>query len=347
MNTRPDPPFDPTLLRQGMARRLFRRSIASGNISIPAVPGMIDEYVGMCDQIFTGLGVRFNDDELAHLRAVLEEQLAIAYAGSQRSDIVISYEAPVGKTLSYTVSASWMTIEGAYQNWISTRQPPLFGTHPDARVWELAGEAADPATFRILEIGPGTGRNALPLARRGHPVDVIEITADFAEMIRTDAQRESLDINVFQSDMFELAAGELRGDYRLMVLSEVVPEFRTVDEFRRLFEFAATCLAPGGRLVFNAFLAKDGYIPDSSARAFAEQCYSALFTRGEVAGALAGLPLEIVGDDSVYDYEKAHLPSEAWPPTGWYAEWVTGLDVFDVERDQCPIELRWLVYRRF
>lgn len=346
MSSLPGPPVDPTLLREGMARRLLRRSIASGNITIPAVPGMIDDYVGMCDQIFTGLGVRFNEAELAHLRAVLEEQLAIAYEGSQRSDIVISYQAPVGKTLSYTVNASWVTIEGAYQNWISTRQPPLFGTHPDARVWALAGEATDPGSFRILEIGPGTGRNALPLARRGHPMDVIEITADFAEMIRADAQRESLDINVFQSDMFELAVGELRGDYQLVVLSEVVPEFRTVDEFRRLFEFAADCLAPGGRLVFNAFLAKDGYVPDKSARALAEQCYSAVFTRREVSDALNGLPLEIVGDDSVYEYEKAHLPDGAWPPTGWYEEWVTGLDVFDVDPQQCPIELRWLVYQR-
>ena len=62
--------------------------------------------------------------------------------------------------------------------------------------------------------------------------------------------------------------------------------------------------------------------------------------------AVAGLPLEFVADESVYEYEKAHLPDGAWPPTGWYAGWVTGLDVFDVPPEQCPIELRWLTYRK-
>ena len=62
--------------------------------------------------------------------------------------------------------------------------------------------------------------------------------------------------------------------------------------------------------------------------------------------AAAGLPLELVADDSVYDYEKAHLPDGAWPPTSWYAEWVSGQDVFDVAREECPIEMRWLVYQK-
>jgi hypothetical protein len=48
----------------------------------------------------------------------------------------------------------------------------------------------------------------------------------------------------------------------------------------------------------------------------------------------------------VYDYEKAHLPEGAWPPTSWYADWVSGLDVFDLPREECPIEMRWLVYQK-
>ena len=58
------------------------------------------------------------------------------------------------------------------------------------------------------------------------------------------------------------------------------------------------------------------------------------------------LPLELVADYSVYEYEKTHLPDGAWPPTGWYADWVRGLDVFDVEREVCPIDMRWLVYQK-
>ena len=61
-----------------------------------AVPGMIDEYVKMCDTVFAGVGVRFSAEELAHLKTVLEGQLAEAYEASPRSRIVISYDSPVG-----------------------------------------------------------------------------------------------------------------------------------------------------------------------------------------------------------------------------------------------------------
>jgi hypothetical protein len=62
--------------------------------------------------------------------------------------------------------------------------------------------------------------------------------------------------------------------------------------------------------------------------------------------AAAGLPLVLVSDESVYEYEKAHLPEGAWPPTGWYADWVKGVDLFDVDPEKCPIEMRWLVYEK-
>ncbi len=167
--------FDPALLREPMARRLYRRAVVTGQITLPAVPGMLDEYVKMCDTVFAGVGVRFTAEELAQLRTALEGQLAESYTASQRSNIVISYDSPVGTVLNYRINSQWQTIGETYDNWVATRQPPLFGTEPDARVWTLAGEAADPRTHPVLDIGAGTGRNALALARRGHPVDAVEI----------------------------------------------------------------------------------------------------------------------------------------------------------------------------
>jgi hypothetical protein len=130
------------------------------------------------------------------------------------------------------------------------------------------------------------------------------------------------------------------------VLSEVVSDFRATQQLRGVFELAARCLAPEGRLVFNAFVACTDYTPDDAARELGQQFYTMIFTRHELTSAAAGLPLELVGDDSVYEYEKTHLPEGAWPPTGWYADWVSGLDVFDVARDASPIEMRWLVYQK-
>mgnify|MGYP003553127714 CR=1 FL=1 len=337
--------MDEQAVRAALTRRLFRRSVAEGQVSIPAVPGLIDEYVSMCDTIFAAVGSKFSAEQLDDARTLIHGQLEDAYAASQRSSIVISYKAPVGTSLNYFVKPEWWTLEQTYHNWIATREPPLFGTHPDARVWALAGEAADPGTFRVLDIGAGTGRNALALARRGHPVDVVEVTAQFAETIRVDAQRESLDVRVIQRDVFS-TTDDLRTDYQLILLSEVVPEFRTTEHVRSMFELATRCLAPGGRLVFNVFLAQPGYEPDDAARAMGEQMYTSIFTRDEMATATTQLPLELVADDSVHDYEQAHLPEGAWPPTGWYAGWVSGLDVYDTDRANCPIDMRWLVYRK-
>jgi len=234
-------------------------------------------------------------------------------------------------------------VEGAYENWIGTRKPPLFGTHPDARVTALAAEAADPAAHPVLDIGAGTGRNALALARRGHPVDVVEMTPKFAEMIREEADKNLLSVKVIQRDVFT-TLDDLRQDYQMILLSEVVSDFRTPQHLKALFHLAAHCLAPGGRLVFNTFLARPGHIPDNAVRELGQQMYTSVFTWDEMNAAAADYPLELVADDSVYDYERANLPE--WPPTSWYADWVTGRDVFDLPREQCPIDMRWLVYRK-
>jgi len=328
-----------------MARRLYRRSVVTGQITVPAVPSMIDEYVKMCDNFFAVAGVQRTAEQFAQLKTVLETELAKAYTASSRSNIVISFNAPFGITMNYRVTTESVTIGGAYDGWVATREGPLFGTEPDARVWALACETADPPTFPVLDIGAGTGRNTLALARRGHPVDAVELSTKFADIIRTETERESLDVRVMHGDVFETMDG-VRSDYRLIVASEVVPDFRTTQELRGMLELATDCLAPGGCLVFNAFLARAGYAPDDAARELGQQCNTMIFTRDEMSAAADQLPLDLIADDPAYEYEKAHLPEAAWPPTAWFADWACGLDVFDVERDESPIELRWLVYQK-
>jgi len=338
-------PADPSY-QQALARRLRRRSLASGQFTIPAVPGMLDECVQMCTDSFAAVGVYFSVDEVAHLRASIEGQLKDAFAASPRSNIVISWESPVASAgASYQIRPQWFSLGESYDNWVATRTPPYFGTQPDARVSTLAAQAAEPATFPVLDIGAGTGRNALALARLGHPVDAVEMTPKFAEIIRADAARDSLNVRVLERNVFTTMA-DLRRDYQLIVLSEVVSDFRSTAQLTAVFELAANCLAPGGRLVFNVFLPRGGYVPDAAARQLGEQCYTSMFTYPELAQSVAMMPLELEADDSVYEYEMNNLPDGAWPPTGWYPEWVSGQDVFEVPREQSPIEMRWLVYRK-
>jgi SAM-dependent methyltransferase len=328
-----------------MARRLYRRSVAMGQITVPAVPSLIDEYVRMCDNLFASVGVQYSPDEFAQLKTVLKVQLAEAFRTSSRSNIVISFHAPFGTALNYRVNIESGTLASAYDGWVGTREGSLFGVEPDARVSALAAEAADPSTFRVLDIGAGTGRNALALARRGHPVDAVEMAPKLAHIIRSEAERESLVVRVIERDVFA-STDEVRTDYQLIVASELVPDFRTKEQLRAMFELAAHSLAPGGRLLFNTFLPREGYTPDDAARELGQQCNTMVFTWDEIASAIDLLPVQLVGDDSAYDYEKTHLPEGAWPPTAWFADWASGLDIFDVAREESPIELHWLVYQK-
>ena len=337
--------FSPSVLGDAMARRLYRRSVMTAQITVPAVPSLIDEYVTMCANVFAAAGVRYTAEQSAQLKTVLAVELAKAYTASSRSNIVISFQAPFGITMNYRVATESVTIGGAYDDWVSTREGPLFGTEPDARVWALAAEAADPAAHPVLDIGAGTGRNALALARRGHPVDAVEMSPKFAEIIRAEAERESLAVRVMNGDVFETMDG-VRRDYQMIVLAEVVPDFRTVGELHGIFELATDCLGRGGLLVFNAFLARPCYVPDGAALELGQQCNTMIFTRDELTTAAAGLPLHLLSDEPACEYEKAHLPEGAWPPTGWYEGWAHGLDVFDLEPGDSPIELRWLVYQK-
>jgi SAM-dependent methyltransferase len=337
--------FNRATLREAMARRLYRRAVVNAQITVPAVPSMVDDYVTMCANVFAVAGVQHTAEQSAQLKAVLAAELDKAYTASSRSNIVISFHAPFGITMNYRVATESVTIAGHYDGWVSSREGPLFGTEPDARVWALAGEAADPRTYPVLDVGAGTGRNTLALARRGHPVDAVEMSPKFADIIRAEAQRESLTVRVMNGDVFDTMDG-VRRDYQLIVLAEVVPDFRTTGELRGIFELAADCLAPGGQLVFNAFLAREGYLPDDAARELGQQCNTMIFTRDELAAAASQLRVDLVSEDSAYEYEKAHLPDGAWPPTSWYEGWASGLDVFDLEREDSPVELRWLVYQK-
>jgi SAM-dependent methyltransferase len=340
---------NPAFLRAAMLRRLVRRLSGRSELSVAPIPALLEHYVQMFNSIWASMGRTFTPGELDQFRTVMKQQMEQAFAASPYSRVIVSFETdPAPKTsLTWRVAADVGSVELEYDSWVKTRTPPLFGTHPDAKVMALARSLGAPAEVPVLDIGAGTGRNTLPLAREGFPTDAVELAPALAKILREEIEKEGLPVRLFEGDAFDPSLNIPEKHYRLILLSEVVAShFRDNQQLRALFDSTAEMLASNGLLAFSTFLSSDGYKPDDLARQLSQVLWCNLFTRRDVAQAQEGMPFERVSDESALEFERANLPPEAWPPTGWFEAWSGGQDLFDLPQGRPPMELRWLVYRR-
>ncbi len=337
------------VLKQAMLRRLPRRLQVRGEINLPAVPALLEHYVKIFDQLWESVGRKFTEAEIDEFRKSLAARLDQAFALSSSSKVVVSYQTdPSPKTsLTWNVVALGASFEDEYQYWVETRTPPLFGLHADAKAVDIARSLGAPAEVAVLDVGAGTGRNSLPLAREGFPTDAVEPAPALCKILRETAETEKISLGIVEGNILDAELKLPRAAYRMILLSEVVAShFRSVEQLRQLFEVAARTLEPGGLLVLNAFLSDGGYKPDDFARQLSQVLWCSLFTRRDFELAIEGLPFERQADEEAADYERQHLPEGQFPPTGWYEGWCGGQDLFDLPAERAPMELRWLVYRK-
>ncbi len=132
----------------------------------------------------------------------------------------------------------------------------------DATVARIA-VLAEPGGGRVLELGAGSGRLAIPLAERG--LDVWAVDASTAMIERLRAKPGGHRVHAVVDDMAVLGAPELApaaaGDGAFAV---VLCAFNTLFNLtdtgaqRRCLARVADLLAPGGRLVLEAFVPPPG-----------------------------------------------------------------------------------------
>jgi SAM-dependent methyltransferase len=332
------------------AEQLACLSTVRGEIRLPALPSLLDHHVEQIRRALEGLEQTVTDEEMEGWRDAIAPLLPTLFQASPNAYLRVHYETldlalglPGGIRLH--ISGEVASIAEEYYTWTQTRQGPLFGSHADAKVLDVAALLGNPAESPILDIGAGTGRNSLALARLGFPVDAVELAPALAEQLiqaKTDA---GLDLSVVQGDILDPHLPLPKNHYRLIFLSEVIAShFRSVEEVRGVCDRICTLLQPGGYLLFNAFLAADGYQPSPIQRELSQAFWCCIFTHAELDAALADLPLILLTDEPETAYERANLPTAAWPPTEWFEGWATGRNLFPI-LEQPQVELRWILLK--
>jgi SAM-dependent methyltransferase len=131
--------------------------------------------------------------------------------------------------------------------WASIYDDHHGGLDPGPAVDFLAGLADG---GRVLELAIGTGRVALPLARRGVSVEGIDASAAMVEQLRTKPGGQSIPVTI--GDMAEVG---ISGPFRLVYLVAntlfgLLSQARQAECFRNV----AGVLDPGGMFIIECFV---------------------------------------------------------------------------------------------
>lgn len=114
----------------------------------------------------------------------------------------------------------------------------------------LAGEATEAGGGRVLELGVGTGRLAIPLAARG--LEVHGVDASEAMLARLRAKPGGDRVRVVKGDM---VAAPVEGRFAVVVVAfNTLFALPTQDEQLACFRKAASLLEPEGRLLVETFV---------------------------------------------------------------------------------------------
>ena len=162
----------------------------------------------------------------------------------------------------------------------------------------------------VVELGVGTGRIAIPIARAG--IDVIGI--DSSEGMLAVARKGAADAGV--SDKLDLRAGDLRRPPVDGPIPLVICPFRSLlhlhddDERRRTLTAVRELLAPDGRFVFDVFTPAQDDIEETHRRWLERE--PGIFERADWDTATRTLTLSVKGPSGQTTMALAWLSAVEW-----------------------------------
>lgn len=142
--------------------------------------------------------------------------------------------------------------ENYFDAWVAQRYevlwPHLFDPDVVAPAVSFLSDLAGDG--RVLELGIGTGRLALPLSRRGIRVDGIELSAAMVEQLRSQPGSSGIDVTIG-----DFATTKLTSTFTLAYLvRNTIMNLTTQDAQVECFRNVASHLDPGGCFVIEVIV---------------------------------------------------------------------------------------------
>lgn len=140
--------------------------------------------------------------------------------------------------------------EELFQNYAKKYDDESFTKGTMGEVDFIEKEAGYNKSFRMLDIGCGTGRHSIELAKRGYTVVGIDLSESMLERAKEKAANENVKIDFIQADARHLVYNS-EFDLAIMLCEGAFPLMETDEMNYSILKNAANALTKNGKLIFT------------------------------------------------------------------------------------------------
>ncbi len=148
--------------------------------------------------------------------------------------------------------AQWY--EELFADYARTYDGESFTQGTQGEVDFIEGELAGDRSKRILDVGCGTGRHAIELARRGYAVTGIDLSGSQLARAREKAREAGVSVEFLQRDARDFRF-DTAFDLVLMICEGAFPLMETDEMNFAILRNASAALAEGGKLILTTLSA--------------------------------------------------------------------------------------------
>jgi len=140
--------------------------------------------------------------------------------------------------------------EELFVNYAATYDTEVFTQGTAAECDFIEAEIGADKSLEILDVGCGTGRHAVELARRGYRVTGIDLSPDQLRRARQKARAAGVAVDFQRRDARRFRF-KRAFDLAVMLCEGAFPLMETDEENYRILANAARAIRPGGKIIFT------------------------------------------------------------------------------------------------